>query len=58
MHRTWTLRGGRGMSTPNLFPSSSSSLLHFYAYIDKRKLTQTIKVCAKFTARTSENLSR
>ncbi len=46
------------MSTPNLFPSSSSSLLRFYAYIDKRKITQTIKVCAKFTARTSENLSR
>jgi hypothetical protein len=46
------------MSNPTLFPSSSPSLLHVYAYIDKRKLTQTIKVCAKFTARTSENLSR
>jgi hypothetical protein len=46
------------MSTPTLFPSSSSSLLHFYAYIDKRKLNQTVKVCAKFTARTSKNLSR
>jgi hypothetical protein len=46
------------MSTPTLYPYSSPSLLHFYAYIEKRKLTQKIKVCPKFTARTSENLSR